>query len=166
MKKLFFMFLMLILVVGLAAGYVFYAYHVVQDDKGIHLLKKKEAELNLEIVDTRDWKVTDWLKNSEISKGMAQLRWENFREEAENSWNKLKDSISETFDSARGDDSWSDDLSEEWDDLQKSAKQKYEDLRDDYKDGKLDREAFDRKIDDLRNWAERQMEELQERLSK
>lgn len=166
MKKFsLFLFLVVALLGTATIGYVFYAYHVVQDEQGIHFLKKDKAELQIEIVDTRDWKVTDWLKNSDISKGMTKLRWENFRNEAEATWSNLRDSVSEAFEDVQAEDTWSEDIAEEWRDIEASMAAKYEDLKDAWKDGKLDREAFDSKVEDLRKWAERQVEELQDRLS-
>lgn len=157
---------MLLLLLVLGTTYTFYAYHVVQDEDGIHLLKKKNAEINFEIVDTRDWNMGDWLKNSEITKGLAEIRWENFRESAKEQWNELSESIEETFKDIKGEDSWTDDLGKEWQDLRDSVSEKYKELETGMQNGSIDRKAFDEKVAELRRWAERQMGELQDRLTK
>lgn len=164
-KKILGFLVLLLIVVGAACGFVFYNYHVVQDEKGIHLLAKDKPGLNVEIVDTRDWNAGDWLKNSEISKGLAKLRWDDFKNEAQESWDKLSGSIEDAFEELKADDSWSDEVAEGWEDLKRSTKQKYEKLEESWRDGDLDREAFNRKMEELRKWAEDEVAELRKRLS-
>ena len=162
MKKLLKLFFVLTLIFVCVLAYILYAYHIVRDSNGYHLLAKDKPGFSTEVVDTRDWNALDWLKNAEISKGLAKLRWEDLRNKAEETLDQFRESVSETSESIDF-ESWSDQGREQWEIFSDAAAKKYDQLRKQMDDNGMDQATFDKKMKELRKWADHEISQLKKR---
>lgn len=152
---------LIIFLVLIGLAFVFGNYRIVQTDDGFHMMKKKEFGITIGIVDTRNWTVKDFLKNPEIGAEVGKLKLKNLQKSAERNWNKLSDKIDDMFEGVDSDlEEAGSKAKQEADKIRRKARKKYDQLVDDYKDNDINWDTFQKKLAELGDWAEKEIDKI------
>ena len=159
------MFRMGFLVVFLALCLFFFAsYHIVQTKDGIHLIRKSELSLKKPFIDTRDWGITDYLKEKNITKELSKIKIEQFKDSVSEKWKELVEDF-EDFSEELDLDQTSDTIKKEFEKVRKIAETKFNNLKSKWENGELDFPDFQKKVNELREWTKKEYRELKKRIA-
>lgn len=132
-------------------------YNVVRTEDGYHLIKKKEFEVSFPLVDTRDWKLRDWMENGHIRNALGKIKLDDLRDKTIAGWNSLSGKI----------DAWvndnelnTDSAKKELVRIREEAKKRYKKFEKKMKDGNLNADEFNKKIAELEKWVKKQVDKL------
>ena len=131
------------------------AYQIVRTEGGYHLMRKKEFKMSAPVLDTRDWKLSDWVKNPEISK----LRLDEMKDKATDGWKKFSKKVDGWVEDA-GKKLDGDSVSKELARLQERASEEHRKLAKKLREGKIDTKEFEKKMDELGDWFQKKIDQL------
>lgn len=137
-------------------------YHLVRTADGYHLIEKKSFGFGEMMVDTRDWTPMDWLKNKNISLGLASEKWQKFKGKVSDGWNDFSDDLEDQIDKLDLEDT-SEDVKKKLTQLRKASKEKYDDLSKKLEKQEIDWDTFTKKLDELNAWTRKEVEKIQKR---
>jgi len=151
----------LMLVVGFAILLLIFTgfFQLVRADDGYHLIRKERFHVAFPVIDVRDWKVTDWLENSEIRNALAEIRLTQLREEAGALWEEISGALDRLAEDARAELD-SGDAREKLDRLYEEARTRGRELQERFENGKIDREALETRIREVEEWFQRQIDAI------
>lgn len=151
--------LMIILIFVMVSTIFIGFFQLVRTESGYHLIRKKEFGLSVQVVDTRDWNILDWARNSDISTAIADIKLKELRNKAEDGWR----------DFTKRSEQWLDDLGTKAEEsavkkridvLQSEAKKRYDTLSEQLQKEKIDRKTFEQNLNDLEAWFQKQVDKL------
>lgn len=156
--------IVLFVAVILGLGYFLMAYQVVQTDDGYNVIKKKDFELSAPVLDTRDWGIREWAENTDIAKALGRENWREFKNEATERWNELSADFEEWT------NEWNiSDISEQAESeikqIRDEARRQYDNLVEQLQDKQITSREFEKKMEELAEWAEKQYRALRRQLS-
>jgi hypothetical protein len=129
---------------------------------GFHVVKKDELKFSTPVLDTRNWKIGDYLKNPGIAKELGELKLDDFKESLSEGWQDFKNSMDKwvkDFDTDRLGET----ARKDFDELNKAIKKKYNDLNEQYKNGDINLDGLKAKLAQLRDWADQQWADFREK---
>ena len=156
--------LVLLLLVFAGGIYLLMAFSIVRTDDGYHLIRKKDFKFSTKVVDTRDWSALDYLKNQEVGKEIAKIKWGKFKDKATEYWNDFSHSL-EDFSKDYNIDKETDAVKRQFEKLRRDAKKRYEALSDKLKSGEIDFKQFNQKVEELRDWLTDEFEDIKSRFN-
>ena len=154
MKRLF---VLAVVAVGLIAFAG--AYQVVRTEGGYHFIRKKEFGFGSLMVDTRDWKLTDWVKNPDLGMALGDIKLEEMQDKASRSWDSFSKNVDKWVKDA-GKHINTDSASKDLERLRKDAAKEYGKLAKKLENGKIDTKDFEKKMGELEDWFQGQMKKF------
>ena len=145
----------LVVVVLVFAG----AFQVVRTEGGYHFIRKKEFSLGVPVVDTRDWKPMDWIRNPDISKALGDIKLDDMKARVSDGWKNFSrklDGWVEDAEKSLNTESATKDLEK----LRKKTVEKYRELARKLENGKIDTKGFEKQLDELETWFREQTEKF------
>lgn len=156
-------FLLLIVVTG-AFIWFMGQYKVVRTDDGYHAIRNESWGFSAEIVDTRQWKLVDYWKNSHISSELARLKFDKLRTQLSERWDDIAKDI-ESFSEKHSLDQGSTQTRERLAWLKEESRKRYQDLLSQVEKGDLNMDTFKKKVEELGTWANKQVQQIKNELS-
>ena len=152
MKKIW---MVLFLIIVVAAIYVFGAYQVVKGKDSVTFRKKKEFSFDEFVVEpTQAEKVVDFIKDK-----VNEVDWARVRKGLENQWEEMARGIDELADEPKLKE-MSTDLEREVAELKQDAVERYDQLVARLDEGDLSAESFEKKLRELLEWLEKKLDKL------
>lgn len=163
-KTLFRFSFVLFLLVLLAFGWFLGQYKIVRTDDGYHAIRNEKWGFSTAVVDTRDWNLGDYWKNSHISSELARIKFEKLKGQLSERWDDISQDI-EAFSKKHDLDQTSAQARERMAWLKEETKKKYENLLEQMEKGDLNMAAFKKKVEQLGTWADNQVRQIKRELT-
>lgn len=154
--------LSLLLMICVVGGFVWFlgAYNVVRTNDGYHVIRKEGWQFTTAVVDTRNWKLKDYWKNSQISAQLASLKLKDLSSQLSDHWNQFTDEF-EAYSEKHQLNQASNDVKERMSKLKEETQKRFQELSKRFEEGDLDMTKFKNKLSDLQEWARTQLKHLE-----
>lgn len=158
--------LSLVLFLIVIIGFVWFLgqYKIVRTEDGFHSIRNKDWKFSTDIVDTRDWKLSDYWENSQVATELARLKFKNLRSQLSERWQDLSEEI-ETFTDKHDLKQGTTEAREKLAWLKEEARKRYQALLEDMEKGDINMDSFQKKVKQLSDWADTQVGKIKEELS-
>ena len=150
--------------VAAVGAFVYGSYYIVRTTNGYQLIEKKAFAFSGTMQDTREWSPMDYLKNPDVTKGLAKEKWSKLKETFSEGWSQFSDGFEKQVAKLEA-DSWPDKAKEELKDLRKAIRKKYDALLEKLEKQDLSKEAFEKKVKELNEWSDRELEKLRKKFA-
>ena len=132
-------------------------YNIVRTENGYHLIKKKDFEVSFPMVDTRDWKLRDWVEHGHIRNALGKLKLEDLKDKTVEGWNSISGKIDKWVNENELD---TDGAKKELAGIRDEASKRYKKFEKKMKDGKLNSDEFNKKVGELEDWVKKQVDKI------
>ena len=148
----------------IAFGWFLGQYKIVRTEDGFNAIRNEKWHFSTDIVDTRDWKLSDYWKNRQVTAELARLKFKNLRSQLNKRWQDLSEEI-ESFTKKHDLNKGTSEAREKLAWLKEEARKRYQALLADMEKGDLSLDKFQDKVRQLSDWAEKQVESIKKELS-
>ena len=138
------------------------AWQVVRTGDGYLFVKKEELSFREFVIDTREWGLTDYLKERKISKAIARAEWDKYKEEARKKWAAFSKKFEDMLEDEDIDTS-SEKIKKNLEALRKKAQERYDGFVEDWEEGEISLSQFRKKIEKLEKQIEKELDKIKEK---